>query len=82
MVCGTKDFKCIISWFPWWNRCLIFKKKFNFLGFGSDEAGPSGINDYDEQEENVDKMETNDADSIQVHFPNECPPNGRLENVK
>lgn len=49
---------------------------------GSDVvAGPSGINNYVE-EENDDKIETNDADSVQVHFPNDCPPNGRLENFR
>lgn len=51
------------------------------LGYGV--AGPSGINDdnEDEEEENVDKIETNDEDSIQVHFPNDNAP-GRLENVR
>lgn len=49
---------------------------FRVLGYGV--AGPSGINDDVEQEENV---ETNDEDAVQVHFPNDYPP-GRLENVK
>lgn len=49
------------------------------LGYGV--AGPSGINDNEEQEEDVDKVETNDEDAVQVHFPNDFPP-GRLENVK
>lgn len=50
------------------------------LGYGI--AGPSGINDDDvEQEENTDKVETNDEDSVQVHFPNEFPQR-RIENVR
>lgn len=48
------------------------------LGFGADEAGPSGLNDYVEQDENDDKME-NDADSVQVQFLS-LP--GRLESVR
>lgn len=50
------------------------------VGFGSDEAGPSGVNDYAEQEENADKME-NDEDSAQVHFLAVCPP-GRLDKAR
>lgn len=49
------------------------------LGSSSNEAGPSGINQQ-EHEENVDKME-NDEDSVQMHFPNGCAPH-HLENVR
>lgn len=52
----------------------------NHLGSGTDEAGPSGINDHVEPEENADKIE-NDADSNQVHFPNDGQP-GHLDNVR